>query len=248
MKRFLLVFALALVTSLFAHAVGVTLIARCFEAATFANAWKAPLGGWQLAGDVFTDPADEKKLASKPGEGIAFNGPDGKTSHLITAKEFGDVELTVEFMVPKGSNSGVYLQGRYEVQVYDSFGVASPGYIDCGGIYQRWHEEPGIDDAQRGYEGFAPRVNASKNPGEWQTFRIVFRAPKFDKDGNKTANAKIEKVWHNGVLIHDNVELTGPTRAPLFNDEKPTGPIMIQGDHGPVAYRNLKIVIPEHVY
>lgn len=248
MKRMVFGVAVALSAAWLAHAVGVTLVARCFEKATFENIWKAPLGEWQIVADVFTDPADDKKLGSKPGDGVAVNGPNGKTNHLVTNKEFGDVDLTVDFMVPKGSNSGIYLQGRYEIQILDSFGVEAPTYTDCGGIYQRWKEDPGIDDSQRGYEGHAPLSNASKKPGEWQTFHIIFRAPKFDSNGNKVANAKFEKVWLNDVLVQDNIEVTGPTRASMSNDEKPTGPLMLQGDHGPIAYRNLRVVIPEHVY
>ena len=84
-------------------------------------------------------------------------------------------------------------------------------------------------------------MNASKAPGQWQSFDVVFRAPRFDKNGEKIAKARFEKVMHNGMLIHADVELTGPTRASAWNDEKPAGPIMLQGDHGPVAYRNIRI-------
>ena len=90
-------------------------------------------------------------------------------------------------------------------------------------------------------EGHPPRVNASKQPGEWQSFDIVFRAPRFDASGTKTENARFVRVIHNGVVIHENVELTGPTNASAFADENPTGPVMLQGDHGPVAFRNLWI-------
>jgi hypothetical protein len=139
--------------------------------------------------------------------------------------------------LPKGSNSGVYFQGRYEVQVYDSFGVQKDKYpgIECGGIYPRW-----IDGKEVG--GNSPRVNASRPAGEWQSFDVIFRAPRFGPDGKKTANAQFVKVFHNGVLIHENVEVTGPTRAAVFPDEKPSGPLMIQGDHGPIAYRNVWLV------
>ena len=68
---------------------------------------------------------------------------------------------------------------------------------------------------------------------------MVFRAPRFDKTGRKIANARFEKVVHNGVLVHSDIEVTGPTRAGVYDDEKPLGPLMLQGDHGPVAYRNL---------
>jgi len=70
---------------------------------------------------------------------------------------------------------------------------------------------------------------------------VIFKAPRFDKDGKKTANAVFVKVTHNGKVVHENQEVTGPTRAAGFNDEKPTGPVMLQGDHGPVAYRNIRI-------
>jgi sugar phosphate isomerase/epimerase len=72
-------------------------------------------------------------------------------------------------------------------------------------------------------------------------FDVVFRAPRFDKRGRKLSNARFETVVHDGVLIHEDIELTGPTRAGIANDEKPTGPLMLQGDHGPVAYRNIRI-------
>ncbi len=205
------------------------------------GAFRAPTGEWSVVGGVAQDPNDEKKLVGTPGTGAALNGPNGKTAHLVTQAEFGDVEAHIEFMVPKGSNSGVYFQGRYEIQVLDSWGVEHPKYGDCGGIYQRWHEEPGLQDSERGYEGRPPRVNASKKPGEWQTFDVVFRAPRFDASGKKTADAVFVSVKHNDVLVHENQPVTGPTRAAMFNDEKPTGPLMFQGDHGPVAYRNIRI-------
>ncbi|UCG58536.1 MAG: TIM barrel protein, partial [Phycisphaerales bacterium] len=82
---------------------------------------------------------------------------------------------------------------------------------------------------------------ASREPGQWQTFDVVFRAPRFDEDGSKIANARFEKIVHNGAVVHADVVLTGPTRAGAYNDEKPLGPIMLQGDHGPVAYRNIRL-------
>jgi hypothetical protein len=95
--------------------------------------------------------------------------------------------------------------------------------------------------SEKNVDGHSPMVNASKAPGEWQSFDIEFRAPVFDAAGKKTGNARFVKVLHNGKLIHENIELKAPTRACLWEDEKPAGPIMLQGDHGPVAYRNLTI-------
>jgi len=198
--------------------------------------FRAPLGDWTLAGEVALDPADEKRLAWSEGAAAAVNGATGKTDHLLTITEHGDVQLHVEFMVPKGSNSGVYLMGRYEIQVLDSWGKAELKHSDCGGIYQR-HDEA----TDTGFEGHAPRVNASKKPGEWQAFDITFRAPRFDDAGNKTHDAVFEKVLLNGVVIHENVPVTGPTRSSAYKDEQPLGPLMFQGNHGPVAYRNVRL-------
>jgi sugar phosphate isomerase/epimerase len=192
---------------------------------------------WEIVGDVFVNPKNEKLLASKPGTGVIVNGPTGRTRNILSKAEFGDVRAHIEFMVPKGSNSGVYFMGRYEIQVFDSWGVKKPTYSDCGGIYQRWDN----NRTPKGYEGHPPRVNASRPPGQWQSFDVIFRAPRFDKTGKKISNARFEKVIHNGIIVHEGVVLTGPTRASTYNDEKPVGPLMVQGDHGPVTYRNIWI-------
>jgi len=199
--------------------------------------WRGNTGQWEIVGDTFTNPDNEKMLSCKPGMGVIVNGPTGRTKNLLSKAEFGDVRAHIEFMVPKGSNSGVYFNGRYEIQVFDSWDVKEPKYSDCGGIYQRWDN----NRTPRGFEGHSPRVNASRRPGQWQTFDVIFRTPRFDKKGQKIANARFEKVVHNGIVIHADVELNGPTQASAYNDEKPTGPLMLQGDHGPVAYRNIRI-------
>lgn len=194
-----------------------------------------PLGDWILAANVALKPTDQAQLLFESNTGNSVvNGTKGKTKHLFTKAEYGDVKLNVEFMIPIKSNSGLYFQGRYEVQIFDSWGVKSPQFSDCGGIYQRWKNN-------RGYEGRSPRSNASKKPGEWQSYEIIFRAPRFDEKGNKISNAVFERVVLNGVLIQEAEELSGPTRSSAFEDEKPMGPLMIQGDHGPVAIRNLQI-------
>ena len=202
------------------------------------SAWRGNTGQWRVVGDVSLNSVNERLLSVKPGTGVIVNGPAGRTSHLLSKAKFGDVKAHIEFMVPGESNSGVYFMGRYEIQVFDSWKKTSayPG-IECGGIYQRWDNSKD----PKGFEGHSPRVNASRAPGQWQTFDVVFRAPRFDRRGRKVANARFETVVHNGVLIHEDIELTGPTRAGVYNDEKPTGPLMFQGDHGPVAYRNIRI-------
>jgi len=202
------------------------------------SAWQENTGTWQIAADAFTDPENEKLLSSRGGSGVIVNGPKGRTIALFTKDNFGDIRAYIEFVVPKGSNSGIYFMGRYELQVYDSWHVESeyPG-IECGGIYPRWDPQR----SPKNYEGHSPRVNASLSPGQWQSFDVTFRAPRFDSSGNKIVNAAFVKVVHNGRLIHQDVELSGPTRGSAYQDEKPSGPLMIQGDHGPVAYRNVWI-------
>lgn len=176
------------------------------------------------------------RLSAIPGRapgGTILNGPNGRTVNLLTDQKFGDVELYLEYMISKGSNSGVYLQGLYEVQVFDSWGSTEPMTTSDGGaIYHRWIDNQGVG-------GSPPSRNASRRPGEWQSFYIWFRAPRFDANGKKTENAKFIRVVHNGLSIQSDVEVDGPTRAAMEIPEAATNPIMLQGDHGPVAYRNI---------
>ena len=138
---------------------------------------------------------------------------------------YGDVYVELEVMVPRKSNSGIYLHGEYEVQVLDSYGKKNPGMGDMGAIYS----------------GSVPKINASRKPGQWQKYEIYFRAPKFDKAGKKIKNALFEKVILNGQLVQRHVELKKSTGGGLTRKEHARGPLMFQGDHGPVAYRNIVI-------
>ena len=182
---------------------------------------------WSVVNRAFLDPNMPERLFSAPGDGVLLSGDDGRGVDLLTDFHHGDCELHVEFTVAKGSNSGVYFQGQYEVQILDSFGKPDKDlkYGDCGGIYNT----------------AAPKTNASKMPGEWQSFDVIFQAPRFDEKAKKVANARFVKVVHNGVVIHENVEVKGPTTAALGGPETPLGPLMLQGDHGPVAFRNLRM-------
>lgn len=188
-------------------------------------------GAWKVVGDVKLDPADPKKLAGRgqgsDGQGVLLRGPFDHGSDVYTEQQFGDCTLHIEFMVPKESNSGVYLMGQYEVQVLDSFGKPADrlGQGDVGAIYS----------------AAKPARNASKAPGEWQTFEISFQAPRFDASGKKTQNAKFLSVKLNGQEIQNDVEVKGPTGGHLSNQEKPTGPLLLQGDHGIVAFRNIRV-------
>ncbi len=202
------------------------------------NGWLARGGApeheWGAAGDVALNPDDAKLLEVSAGEGIFYNGATGRTADIYTEAVYGDCELHVEFMVPQGSNSGVYLMGRYEIQILDSWGETDLKYGSCGGVYCRWIDNQPVD-------GTPPRVNASRPPGEWQRYEITFRAPRFDADGRKTANAAFVKMLWNGQLVHEDVEVVGCTRGAMLEDEGSTGPVLLQGDHGPVAFRNLVV-------
>jgi hypothetical protein len=160
----------------------------------------------------------------------------------VSTFEHGDIELEFDVMIPKGSNSGIYLQGRYEVQLFDSWGVKDPSFSDIGGIYRNWEKDP-----LKSYMGKTPLTNAAKAPGLWQKMKISFRAPKFNEAGEKISNARFVSVELNGVKIHDNVEVPLPTGGPLENNEKPLGPLLIQGDHGPVAFRNIQYKLMKEI-
>jgi len=161
---------------------------------------------------------------------------DGLLRQGIVSKESfgGDFKLHLEFKLPleadrKGQargNSGVYLQGRYEVQMLDSFGLKGEDN-ECGGIY-------GVKK---------PDVNMCLPPESWQTYDIDFQSAKW-KDGRKVASARIT-VKHNGVLIHDDVEIPGPTTAAPLEESAEPGYLYFQ-DHGsPVRYRNIWLVQEE---
>jgi hypothetical protein len=202
------------------------------------SAWKGPVGDWLFAESVTLDPANPKLLAAKPGEGSIVNGTKGRSKDLVTKQNFRDVEVHVEFLIAKGSNSGVKLMGLYEVQILDSFGAKQLTGDSCGGIYPRAELKPKYHHIDK---GTAPRLNACKPAGEWQTLDIVFQAPRFDSDNKKVRNARFVKVTLNGQVVQENVEMQYPTGHAWHNPEVAEGPLLLQGDHGPVAFRNVRI-------
>jgi len=180
------------------------------------DAWEQPDGdppGWTVEDDYF---------AVNPGSGS-----------IQTKEGFGDVQLHVEWMVPSSvdgegqdrGNSGVFLMGTYEVQVLDSY--ENETYPD--------------GHAAAVYGQYPPRANAMRPPGEWQTYDIIFRRPRFDDDGSVVRPARMT-VYHNGVLVQDHVTLTGPTAykdRPPYASHDARRPLSLQ-DHGsPVRFRNI---------
>jgi len=202
------------------------------------DAWKPPIGAWAYVGDVHLDPENSKRLVAEPGAGVFYNGPTGRTNNLVTRESYGDLEAHVEFLIPQGSNSGVKFGGVYEIQILDSFGKTELSGNDCGGIYPRAEAKPKYHYLDKGH---APRTNASRPAGQWQTLDATYRAPRFDDSGKKTASARFVRVVLNGQVIHEDVEATTPTGSNWVKKETATGPFLIQADHGPVAIRNVRI-------
>jgi len=156
-----------------------------------------------------------------------------KTGSIRTKKGFGDCQLHLEWATPgavagegqERGNSGVFLMETYEVQVLDSYNNRTYADGQAAAIYGQ----------------YSPLVNACRKPGEWQTYDIVFHRPRFGADGKLVEPARLT-VFHNGVLVHDNCELTGPTShkaRPPYKAQADKLPLSLQ-DHGnPVRYRNI---------
>ena len=158
---------------------------------------------WHLAKSVAPDEKEPRHFVIEPEKKgkLLVNSIDRvkRLPYLFTKDEYGDVEVSLEFMIPKGSNSGVYLMGRYEVQITDSFGKDEVKFSDIGGIYERVKDDHYSDENAQEYAGVPPIKNAAKASGEWQKLDIKFRAPRFSKN-QKTTNALFESVHLNGTL------------------------------------------------
>ena len=191
-------------------------------------------------------PSDAIVLIGPDGNLSAWQGPEGKPAawaasggvvqtgkgSIQTKESFGDVQLHVEFATPtevKGDsqgrgNSGVFLAGVFEIQVLDSYN--NPTYPD--------------GQAAAMYGQFPPLVNASRPPGEWQSYDITFTAPRFS--ASKLEAPATVTVLHNGVLVHNARAFWGPTahqRIDPYVPESVKGPIRLQDHQNPVRYRNL---------
>lgn len=206
-----------------------------------ASPWKTVDAKWIFAGDATLNPDRPTRLKAVPGSGSVWvNGETGHVADLVTRQTFKDVEVHVEFLIAKKSNSGIKFHAVYEIQILDSAG-RKDGELsgdDCGGIYPRAELKPVYRYLDK---GIPPRVNAAKPAGEWQTLDVIFRSPRFGATGEKTENARIVKALLNGRMIHENQELKTPTGNNWSVPETPTGPFMLQADHGPVAFRNVRI-------
>jgi hypothetical protein len=186
---------------------------------------------------VLFDGNDLSAWLARKGGDARWNLKDGYmevvpgTGDIYTKAVFGDCHVHVEFWLPlmadktgqARANSGVYLQGRYEVQVLDSYGLDSQDN-DCGGIYKI----------------AKPLVNACRKPEQWQSYDIAFRTARVE-NGEVKEKPRIT-VFHNGVMIHNNLEIPTPTGGAMDEDMRQPGPLLLQDHRNPVRYRNVWIM------
>lgn len=182
---------------------------------------------------VLFDGKDLSGWKSKDGQPCQWALEDGAMvsayGDAVSEFTYGDCQLHVEFNVPlmpgvsgqMRGNSGVYVQGVYEVQVLDSYGISPITAGDCGGVYGQ----------------APPMVNACLPPGSWQSYDIFFRAARFDDQGKVTEPARIS-VMHNSLWIHHNVQ-ANPTPAGVTGEPVEKGPLMLQFHGCPIKYRNI---------
>jgi hypothetical protein len=218
-------------------------VAQAGAAAAVANPVAVPIGAAMPRGAIALYSGKAEDLManwyrrggqSAPNWTVSDGIATPRGSDITSKQEFGDCYLHVEFRTPadasgnpvSGGNSGVGLQGRYEVQIFNSYG-RQPRASGCGALYS---QKP-------------PRTNASKKAGEWQSFDIVFRAPRLDASGQVTEQPRLT-LFHNGVLVQNNESFNGPTGIQYdeLKGQPATGPLVIQGDHDPVQFRSIWIV------
>lgn len=188
---------------------------------------------------VLFDGSDLSAWQHQDGRDAEWTVADGamtvepKTGDIQTRKGFGDVQLHLEWRTPADvesesqgrGNSGVFLQGLYEVQVLDSYNNRTYSNGQAASLYKQ----------------HIPLVNASRGPGEWQNYDIVFKAPRFGDDGGLVSPAFVT-VFHNGVLVQNHVELKGPTiyrGYPEYQAHADRLPLMLQDHSNPVSFRNI---------
>jgi hypothetical protein len=178
-------------------------------------------------GKAKVSPRDPKQLVAEKGRGEMINlaAEHGDSIDIFSKAKFGDCRIELQVMVPQGSNSGIYVMGEYEIQVLDSWGRQKMTGGDMGAVYG----------------ASPPRVNASKKPGQWQKYVIDFRAPMYNSSRQKTDMAELLKVELNGQVLHEKLVMKKETPGGVVGKEAPTGPLMFQGNHGPVAYRNIVV-------
>lgn len=200
------------------------------------NSFRQPVKKWKMASEAIADLNRPAAMELAKGSGVIVSAGND-SANLVTIEELGDIELEFDFMLAKGAEARLYLQGRYGVQLTDSWAKQANRVSDCGGIVERWDESR--QEANKGYEGIAPLMNVCRAPGLWQHLNLIFRSPRLNEKGEKTTNAKFDEIYLNGVLVQSQVQLSGPVKNALFTDEKAIGPLVLQSGQGSAAFRNI---------
>jgi hypothetical protein len=185
------------------------------------DGWNA--AGWELV-DAELDPDDPTRLMTKKGVDALTNTASDAPTDYASKQVFGDAKIHVEFLLPEGGDSGLLLMGRYEIDLTDSASAQELTERHCGGI-------PGVAP---------PRFHAYGGAGQWHDLDVELLAPRFDAAGHKVANARIAWVKLNDTLLHENLELAGPTPG-HEGPEAPFGPLVLQGTGSHVAFGNVRV-------
>jgi len=190
---------------------------------------------WKMLSGVEAIPKKKKLTLSSETGGILTSLGGKNAGYLKTKDEYGDCHIVAEIMIPHKGNAGIYVQGSYEIQVFDSF-KKKLSYNSIGAVYHRWD-----DKHKKGYEGVPPLVDAAKPAGEWQEIEILFRAPRMAPDGSVLEFPIFLEVKVNGQLVQENAVVKGYTRSSPVKTFNEKAPLYFQGDHGPVAIRKFTI-------
>jgi hypothetical protein len=187
---------------------------------------------WEPVGDATFGIAAEK-VKKSAGTGVILYTGSAQNSTLASNTFFGDTEAEFDFALDKGATFGVLLQGRYRVNLSDSWGATNPVTADMGGIGP-------LKQNGGAFTGLAPLINVAKAPGLWQHVLIKYRAPKLSSN-TKVGNALFEEVYINGVLVQENAEVTAPSAGSTFDAEAGTGPLVFLAGNGTVAIKNIRV-------
>jgi hypothetical protein len=187
-----------------------------------------------LVSDLSID-LDKTIIKLVKGTGVLVNRPIKGSINLVSKKQLeGDSEIDFEFMTSRKSNSAIYILGRYKILLSDSWPNQQSSPSDLGAL------EMNSLDKTSAFRFMLPTSRVAKAPGLWQHMKIKFRAPEFDNSGNKIKNAHLEEVYLNGVLIHQEIEISSPSNGSLFSDENTNGPLVFQGDENhALAFKNI---------
>lgn len=196
------------------------------------QAFQNPDPNWKIVGEAYALYEQKHSLISEPGKGVLAFVAEGnqKPTAISTKMEHGDLELMLEFLCTKESSAQILFQGKYGLQIADSWGKSEAGVILTGAIAPQ----------QAGQNAQKPTVNAGYAPGLWQKLHAFFKAPQFDAQGKKTQNARLEYVYLNGMMIHRNTDLPAPSKDALSQEETAMGALTFLDEIGPVAFRNIQ--------